>query len=257
MIALKAIRTPFTASKLNSFNTARLSNNKNISTLCLSKSTDSDSEDPSPKGDPQKQELLARIAQLQTQKVRVTEYLDEKSSYLTQFAEEAEAEFGKVGEEALKEIDEAGDRIMENIKGKMQEFEESAEQNRLEIEESENELAALEGQIEEDRNEGLFFKNLRERTPEQKVEAKEEMRKIKQVTKQSAESKIRRNIYLGLIGLVGIAIADSIISTSSDWRKAAVLAAILAGLISQVIYEQSILSDTNETGKTKSEEKKK
>lgn len=111
MTTLKVIQTSFTASKPISFNAARLSNNKKISTLCLCKSVDSNSEESSPEGDKRKQELLARIAQLQAQKVRLTDYLDEKSSSLSQFAEEAEAELDRIGEDALKELDEAGDRV--------------------------------------------------------------------------------------------------------------------------------------------------
>ena len=34
-------------------------------------------------GDSRKQELLARIAMLQAQKVRLTDYLDERSAYLS------------------------------------------------------------------------------------------------------------------------------------------------------------------------------
>lgn len=258
MIALKAIQTSFTAKQTTSFHTTRLSHNKKNSTLCLCKPADSDSNGgSSPEGDTRKQELLARMAQLQAQKVRLTDYLDERSAYLTQFAEEANAEFDKIGEDALKELDEAGDRIMENIKSRMQEFEESAEQNRQEIEESENKVADLEDQMEKDRNEGLFFKNLRQRTPQEKVAAKEEMERIKKLAKQSAGSKVRRNIYLALIGVLVIVIADSFISSSSDWRKVAALVAILVGLISQVIYEQNILSDTKETEKGKREEQNK
>lgn len=135
----------------------------------------------------------------------------------------------------------------------MQAFEESAELNRLEIEKNDEELSEFEGQIEKDRNEGLFFKNLRTRTPEEKAEAKEEMEKIKEVTKESAGSKTRRNIYLALIGLVVIGVADSFISSSPDWRKVAVLGAILVALIFQYIYEQTMLSETKETEKSKTE----
>lgn len=48
---------------------------------------------------------------LQAQKVRLTDYLDERSAYLTQFAEEANAEIDQIGENALKELDEAGTRV--------------------------------------------------------------------------------------------------------------------------------------------------
>ncbi|XWS55559.1 hypothetical protein CRYUN_Cryun09bG0010500 [Craigia yunnanensis] len=71
---------------------------------------------------------------LQAQKVRLTDYLDERSAYLTQFDEEANADFDKVGEDALKGLEEPGERIMENIGSQMQAFEETQELNRQEIE---------------------------------------------------------------------------------------------------------------------------
>ena len=49
---------------------------------------------------------------LQTSKVRLTDFLDERSDYLTKFAEEANAEFDKVGEDAMKDLDEASSRVL-------------------------------------------------------------------------------------------------------------------------------------------------
>ena len=129
---------------------------------------------------------------------------------------------------------------------------------RLEIEENEKKLADFEGQIEKERNEGLFFKNLRERTTKEKVEAKDETEKIKELTKENAGSKVRKNIYLALISVLVIGITDSLISPSSDWRKIAVLGAILVALLSQFIYEQRMTSEAAEiTEKEKTEEEKK
>lgn len=114
MIALKAIQASFIPSKHTLFHTRRFAYTKN-SILCLSKSSDSESdaepEPSSPEGDTRRQELLAQIAMLQTQKVRLTDYLDERSAYLTQFAEEANAEIDKVGEDALKGLEEASERV--------------------------------------------------------------------------------------------------------------------------------------------------
>ncbi|KAE8719443.1 putative pentatricopeptide repeat-containing protein [Hibiscus syriacus] len=254
MIALKAIQACFsTSSKHAFFQTTRIAYTKN-STLCFSKPNDSQSNsDPdwssSPEGDTRKQELLAQIAMLQAQKVRLTDYLDERSAYLTQFAEEANAEFDKVGEDALKGLEEAGERIMENIESQMQAFEESQELNRQEIEMNEDQLAEFEGQIEKERNEGLFFKNLKDKKPTiDKEKAKEEAEKIKEITKEKAGSKSRRNLYLALIALLALGIADSFIS-ASDWRKVAVLGAILVALFSQFIYEQTLLSEAEKTDK--------
>lgn len=74
-------------------------------------SNESNSQSSQPEGDPKKQELLARIAMLQAQKLRLTDYLDERSAYLTQFAEEASAEIDAIGENALKDLDEASARV--------------------------------------------------------------------------------------------------------------------------------------------------
>lgn len=92
---------------------------------CLCKPNDSNSDSeatpppptPPPQGDSRQQELLAKIAQLQTQKVRLTDYLDERSAYLSQFAEDANTEIDQIGENALKELDEAGERVCRTENG--------------------------------------------------------------------------------------------------------------------------------------------
>ncbi|XP_073156047.1 uncharacterized protein [Henckelia pumila] len=254
MISLKAIQTSFTPSHGHFHDTELFKKRKLMLSFCKSNnSSDNNTEQDStpPEGDKSKQELLARIAMLQTQKVRLTDYLDERSAYLTQFAEEANAEIDQIGENALKELDEAGARIMGNIESRMQAFEESMELNKIEIEESEKKVTDFEGKIEEDRNEGMFFKSFRGNTQVDKAKAKEEAEKIRELTKKDAGLVIRRNIYLALIALVVIGIAEASISSTSDWRKVAVLAAILVGLLSQLVYEQSVLSEQEKTKEEK------
>ncbi|KAL6138841.1 hypothetical protein ACLB2K_064120 [Fragaria x ananassa] len=257
MIALKHIQTSFTATRHTILQSGRFPSTKN-SILRFSKSSDSDSEPetPSPGGDTQKQEMLVRIAMLQAQKVRLAEYLDERSEYLTKFREDANAEFDKIGEDALKGLDEASARIMENMDSRMQAFEESTGVNISEIEENENELAAFEDQIAKDRNEGLFFKNLTQGKPKEKVDATEETKKIKELTRKSAGSETRRNIYLVLIGLLLIEIVDSFITSTPDWRKVAILGVILVGLVTQFIYEQKMLTEKEIAEEKKTEEER-
>ncbi|XP_052174108.1 uncharacterized protein LOC127789279 [Diospyros lotus] len=258
MISFRAIQGSFTLTRHGLFQPRGLSNKKNLMVLSVSKSSDSNSEDSQsqpPEGDARKQELLARIAMLQTQKVRLTDYLDERSAYLTQFAEEANAEFDQIGEDALKGLDEASARIMENIESRMQAFEESAESNKVEIEKNEKMLAEFEGQIDKDRNEGLFFKNLRETKPVEKAKAKE-IEKIRELTVDSAGSRTRRNIYLVLIGLIAIGIVDSLLSPSAGWQKVAVLGVILVGLVSQLFFEQRLIAETERIEKQKGEHEK-
>ncbi|KAK1321865.1 hypothetical protein QJS10_CPA03g01840 [Acorus calamus] len=254
MNTLKVIQTS-SLPRNHSFFHARkpVSIRRSTATHCNSNGKASESPPPT-EGDKQKQELLAQIAMLQAQKVRLTDFLDERSAYLTQFAEDANAEFDEIAENARKELDEAGARIMENLENKMQSFEEKAELNRQEIEENEKILEDFEDQIERDRNEGLFFKNLRKtKPPKQMEEAKEEARKLKELARESAGSKVRRNIYLGLISLLTVAIVQAIVSSPEvEWRKVIALALIALALLAQFIYEQS-LSSTSE----KQEEKEK
>ncbi|KAK4802158.1 hypothetical protein SAY86_000361 [Trapa natans] len=267
MISLRAIQTSFSP-KSHAFPYSKTGPFKNAgsSFLCFSKpddssSSSSSSDDSSEQdGDKQKQDLLARIVMLQTQKVRLTDYLDERSAYLTKFAEEANAEFDKVGEDALRDLDEAANKIMENIESRMQAFKESEQLNRLEIEENDSKLSEFEDQIEKDRNEGLFFKSLRQKVPVEKAKAKEEAKKIEEVVKESAGSRTRRTIYLGLIGVLVVAIADSFISSSPDWRKVAVFGAILVGLLTQLGYEQGVSSETKgmqDNGESEANEERK
>ncbi|KAJ1411286.1 hypothetical protein SESBI_21329 [Sesbania bispinosa] len=237
MIALKAIHPSFRPTSP----TYTLHHTRS-SFLCLCKSNESDSQSPSPQpeGDAQNQELLAQMAILQTQKVRLTDYLDERSAYLAQFGEETKAEFDKIGEDALKGLDEASDRITANIESQMLAFEEATELNKLEIQESEDKLMEFEGQMEEDRNEGLFFKNLSQKVPVVKAKVKEEVEEVKDVSREKDGSKTRKNVYLFFIGLLTYGIVNSIASSSStDWRKVAVLGAILVALFSTFIYEQN------------------
>ncbi|KAL2337014.1 hypothetical protein Fmac_011460 [Flemingia macrophylla] len=243
MIALKFNRPVFAPTNIKyNIHRNRFLNIKG-SIICLCKSNESDSQAPQP-GDIRKQELLAQIAMLQTQKVRLTDYLDERSAFLTQFGEEAKAEFDKIGEDALQGLDEASARVFfkitENIENQMLEFEESAETIRQAIQECKNKLDVFEDQMEDGRNEGLFFKNIRKKTPVDKAKAKEEAEKIKDVTRERAGSGTRKSIYLFFLGLLSFAIVDSIASSSTDWRKVAVLGAILVALVSQFIYEQNM-----------------
>ncbi|MCL7028269.1 hypothetical protein MKW94_025400 [Papaver nudicaule] len=250
MNALKAIQTSFLPTKHAFLNNGKLPH-KNIKFIPCSKSNnaESGSESGSPEGDKKKQELLVKIAMLQTQKVRLTDYLDERSAYLSEFAEKANDEFNEIGENALKELDEAENRIMEKLDINMQAFEENAELNKLVIEENEKKVGDFEDQFDKDRNEGLFFKSLGsgKKVPVDQVKAKEEAKKVKELTRKSASSNTRRNFYLALLGLIIVAVADSLFSNQSDWVKPGVLGLILVALLSQFLYEQNLSSKPEKT----------
>uniref|UniRef100_A0A0D9V7W7 Uncharacterized protein n=1 Tax=Leersia perrieri TaxID=77586 RepID=A0A0D9V7W7_9ORYZ len=200
-------------------------------------------------GDKRQQEVLAKIAMLQAQKVRITNFLDERSAYLTKFAKDADTEFDLIGQNAMKELDEVGDQILERLDSKMQAFEETAEVQRQEIEMNERVLEDFEDWIEKEKNEGMFFKSLGKVKPRNKKELamkpkpKLEAQKVKEIAKESAGSKTRMNIYLGLMAILGLTIANAVFATPEvEWRKVAALGLIFIGLVAQVIYEQDFSS---------------
>ncbi|XP_078427525.1 8-amino-7-oxononanoate synthase [Wolffia australiana] len=219
------------------------------SILCLSRSNGSNSD--SSDGDMRKQEILARIVMLQTQKVRLTDFLDERSAYLTQFAEDANAEFEQIGEDALKELDEASARIMGKLDARMQAFEETAEENKREIERSEKILEEFEEKVERDRNEGLFFQSLGSKKPRDlsaaKMAAKMEAKKLKELEKEKAGSKGRKGVYLALMGILGVAIADAAFAVpAADLRKVAAFGFLFLALLAQYVYELRLSSGADE-----------
>jgi len=120
-------------------------------------------------------------------------------------------------------------------------FEESSELNKLEIEEGEKKIVEFEDQMEKDRNEGLFFKNLgQNKALVDKEKPKEEVEKIKDVNTKNSGSKTRKNIYLFFIGLLTFGIVNSFASSSgADWKRVSVLGAILVVLFSLFINEQN------------------
>ncbi|TQD84429.1 hypothetical protein C1H46_030012 [Malus baccata] len=84
----------------------------------------------------------------------------------------------------------------------------------------------------------------------------EEMEKNKNELEAFEGSETRTNIYLALIGLLLVQLADSFITSTPDGRKVAFLGAIFVGLVSQVIYEQKMLSETESTEEGKTQEER-
>ena len=132
-------------------------------------------------------------------------------------------------------------QILERLDSKMQAFEETAEVQRQEIEMNEKVLEDFEDWIEKEKNEGMFFKSLGKVKPRNKKEIKLKAKVEAQKVKEIAGSKTRMNIYLGLMAILGLTIANAVFATPEvEWRKVAALGLIFIGLVAQVIYEQDI-----------------
>lgn len=144
---------------------------------------------------------------------------------------------------------------MEKLESRAQAFDEAAEVNRQEVEQNEKVLEEFEEQMERDRNEGLFFKSLREKSSvmEEKTAkaAREEARRLKEAGRRStAASHTRRNIYLALMVVLAVTIGNAVLAVPEvEWRKVAALGLIFVGLLAQLVYEKSLASETEEADK--------
>ncbi|KAG8078501.1 hypothetical protein GUJ93_ZPchr0007g5959 [Zizania palustris] len=269
MLNLQPIRTSLPSPHRSSpYRRRALLVGRKRSSIRACSSGDDDGSDASPSlgGDKRQQEVLAKIAMLQAQKVRVTNFVDERSAYLTKFAKDADTEFDLIGQNAMKELDEVGDQIMERLDSKMHAFEETAEIQRQEIEMNERVVQDFEDWIEEEKNEGMFFKSLGKANPRSnkkkeltdtvvELEPKLDAQKVQEIAKASAGSKTRMNIYLALMALLGLTIANAIFAAPAEveWRKVAALGLIFIGLVAQFLYEQDISSPEAEKKQGKKE----
>ncbi|KAJ6871785.1 LOW QUALITY PROTEIN: hypothetical protein NC652_037213 [Populus alba x Populus x berolinensis] len=113
-------------------------------------------------------------------------------------------------------------RILANIEIEMQAFEESAELKRVEIERNDNKILKVKWRRTGMR--GCSSRTWARKHQLIKQKPRKEAQKIKDLIKAKA----------GFNGRLGIAIANSSISSSPDWRKVVFLGAILAGLINQI-----------------------
>lgn len=152
-------------------------------------------------------------------------------------------------------------QIMGNLENRMQAFEESAEANRQEIEKNDKILEDFEEKIDRDRNEGLFFKNLTEKKNKkpqeagQRAVARMEAKKLKDLTREKAGSRARRNVYLALMAVLGATIANAVVSSPDvEWRKVAALGFIFLALLAQYAYELQLSKEGGEATNKKKED---
>lgn len=111
MLTLHTVRTSLPSPHRSSAHRRALLSRKRSSVrACSSEDVGSGASSPHG-GDQRQQEVLAKIAMLQTQKVRITNFLDERSAYLTKFAKDADTEFDLIGQNAMKELDQVGDQV--------------------------------------------------------------------------------------------------------------------------------------------------
>lgn len=141
-------------------------------------------------------------------------------------------------------------QIMDKLESRTQAFEETAELTRQEIESSQKILEEFQEQIVRDKNEGLFFMSLQQKTPQKKAETEDNTQKLRQLAKETASRRTRRNIYLALMLLMILAVGNAVFAKPEvEWRKVGALMLILFGLLAQLIYENSLSTTADEPNK--------
>lgn len=221
--------------------------------LCCTRSSE---PPPQPSGDTSLQQTLVQIVRLQTDKVRVSQFLDQKSQHLTYVAQQAMAEYDRISQHARTSIDQASAKALKTVQEDAQAFEEELASARAEIEASDEELDEFEKKVATARNEGLFFKGLykplkpwKDRAPEEQIVIKEQAKKIAEITTASMGSKSRQNVYVLMILLLSLILLEGLGSGEISWPRVAIYGALILFLILQVAYESSVSSNTEETEK--------
>ncbi|GLJ41737.1 hypothetical protein SUGI_0863800 [Cryptomeria japonica] len=111
-------------------------------------------------GNEKTQDMLAEIALLETQKIRVTEFVSERSDQLKDMAEQTNSEFQQIADDTVKDLDEAGLKVLESVEEDVRACEEELASERAELQRKEQQIDRFEKQSWESRNEGLFFQRL-------------------------------------------------------------------------------------------------
>lgn len=114
-------------------------------------------------GDEQMQQLLADLVQLQSDKVRVEEFVEQRSKLLTGIAESASAGYERINETAKRNLEAASNKAMQQLDAEADELERELAASREEIERNEREFDEFEKSVQEKRNAMLFFKQLYKR----------------------------------------------------------------------------------------------
>lgn len=208
-------------------------------------------------GNEKTQDLLVEIAMLEAQKVQVIEFVKERSTHLAEIAEQANSEFQQVADDTMKGMDEVGIKVMENVEENVQAWEEKLASARAQMGTNEQGIDMFEKEMQKDRNEGLFFQSLytqtkkwKELPPEKRNTIQMEVDMLKEVTKRTLNSTIRRNIYIGLIIVLSWTLIDRVASGNAEWPMLAIYTTLVVLVVTQLTYETIISSNAN-NGKDK------
>lgn len=72
-------------------------------------------EDGDDQGDKQVQDILVGMVRLQASKMRVSEFVDDRSKMLSDIADQAKEEYDKIAQDAMRTMDEASSKVSQSL----------------------------------------------------------------------------------------------------------------------------------------------
>lgn len=214
-------------------------------------------EDGDDQGDKQVQDILVGMVRLQAGKMRVSEFVDDRSKMLSDIADQAKEEYDKIAQDAMRTMDEASSKIISSVDAEAQAMEDELAAARAEMEADSRDFDEFEENVDKARSEGLFFKSLyskplkawNDRTKEEKQAIKEQADAVYNSAKKSGSSKPRRFLYGVLILLLSLSLVEAVSNGSYEWPKLALYSLILVALVVQLTYESFVASDGDDDSK--------
>ncbi|KAH7405038.1 hypothetical protein KP509_15G054400 [Ceratopteris richardii] len=205
-------------------------------------------------GDPDMQQKLVDIIRLETGKVRVSDYIQERANLLSDIAEQAIVESDQIAREAMKGFDEASAKTIKAIDESFQAVEDQLASDLAELSLQETELDDFEKSVQDARSEGLFFKALykpskswKDRDPSERKAIKEAAKQVAETARVTLKSKSRKNLYMFLLLLMGFVLAESLLSDEHSLSSTIVYTVIILFLLIQLFYEESLSPKRDDT----------
>ncbi|XP_073386516.1 uncharacterized protein [Physcomitrium patens] len=116
-------------------------------------------------GDPQVQQMLVEMLQIQIGKSRVSDFVDERSRHMRTIARDTYDQYDRIAYRTMKGLDASGSRVLRQLDARAHAIDRELRLARAELEWSTVQAQELDFEeyqqvVAYSRNEGLFFKNL-------------------------------------------------------------------------------------------------
>ncbi|KAI5072168.1 hypothetical protein GOP47_0012274 [Adiantum capillus-veneris] len=208
-------------------------------------------------GDTKVQQMLVDMVRIQVGKVRMIEFVDERSQHLRNIADDVVLEYDRIAYRTMKDFDASGSRVLRQLDAGASAIEKDLMIARAEMEAHSRDFEEFQIRIAYSRNEGLFFKNLY-KSPRglryQENLSKDQLEK--KITIASSEKDLSssyRQLLYGGLSLVMVSFLWSSTSAfmSGTCMRASKLASygvIFSLLLAQLAYAKVIVGEQDDMG---------